>query len=52
MSQPGAIYTNIGLIYSKKGEWDKALEYYFNSEKIIIEMSNKTRLVVNSLDIS
>jgi tetratricopeptide (TPR) repeat protein len=37
-------YNNIGSIYSKKGEWDKALEYYLKSEKILIEVGDKAGL--------
>jgi tetratricopeptide (TPR) repeat protein len=40
----GPTYNNIGLIYSKKGEWDKALEYYGKSEQIYIEVGNKAGL--------
>ncbi|MBN2443349.1 MAG: tetratricopeptide repeat protein, partial [Spirochaetales bacterium] len=35
---------NIGLIYAKKGERDKALEYYLKSEKIMIEVEDKVGL--------
>jgi len=40
----GIAYNNIGGIYSKKGEWDKALEYYLKSEKIMIEVGDRAGL--------
>ncbi len=42
---------NIGLIYDKKGEWDKALEYYLKSEKIRIEVGDKAGLAVTYFNI-
>lgn len=40
----GIAYNNIGLIYSNKGEWDKALEYYLKAEKIRIEVGDRAGL--------
>ncbi|OEU82143.1 MAG: hypothetical protein BA865_01005, partial [Desulfobacterales bacterium S5133MH4] len=35
---------NIGGIYYKKGDWDKALEYYLRSEKISLEVGDRAGL--------
>ena len=40
----GRAFFNIGLIYTNKGEWDKALECYFKDEKISKELGDKARL--------
>ena len=40
----GFAYNNIGSIYYNKGDWDRALEYYLKSEKIIIEVGYRAGL--------
>ncbi|MGA1864319.1 MAG: CHAT domain-containing protein [bacterium] len=40
----GITYNNIGLIYSKKGEWNKALDFFIKSEKIRIEVGDRAGL--------
>ena len=46
-----ATYNNTGLIYSNKGGWDKALEYFLKAEKITIEVGDKAGLVYTYLSI-
>ena len=41
----GPTYNNIGLIYDNKGAWDKALDYFLKSEKIMIEVGDRAGLV-------
>jgi tetratricopeptide (TPR) repeat protein len=43
-AQLGAIYHSIGLSYSKKGEWDKAMEFHHKSESILDELGDKIGL--------
>ncbi|MGA1864315.1 MAG: tetratricopeptide repeat protein [bacterium] len=42
----GIANNNIGEIYSNKGEWDKALERFLESEKILIELRDRARLAI------
>ena len=41
----GTTYNNIGSIYRKQGEWDKALEFFHKSENIRIEVGDRPGLV-------
>jgi tetratricopeptide (TPR) repeat protein len=40
----GVIYNNVGRVYDKKGEWEKALEYQNKSELIRIEIGDRAGL--------
>jgi len=48
----GITYNNIGAIYNNKDEWDKALEYYLKSEKIMIQVGDEAGLAYTYFNIS